>query len=274
MKTPAVASLSALMILAASSALLAEQRAGRRQNAWTQEQIKWITNHQEEWNKRGHTEFPLYHSTEQASQDIHRFNEILERHPDSWVTYFNRGLAYDYLGQTDQAIADYTNALDINPRDSFSLINRGIVYYEKSQYTLALADYNQAIAVDPGIANAHNCRGHIYLIQGDLKGALADFKQALTLEPNNPFTHDNLGMIYLAQGDHQQALKEFDKAIALDQKDPEPDRGSFYNNRAAAHLNLRHYEQSWQDVHHAEELGEQPAPELLRLLRQYSGREQ
>ena len=59
------------------------------------------------------------------------------------LAYYNRGVAYDKIGQGDKAIADYTKAIEINPRDAEAYNYRGIAYYYKARYDKACSDWKR-----------------------------------------------------------------------------------------------------------------------------------
>jgi len=55
---------------------------------------------------------------EEYERAIVEFTESIELAPNYALAYFNRGLAYYYLGDYDNAIKDYTEALRLKPSDS------------------------------------------------------------------------------------------------------------------------------------------------------------
>jgi len=63
--------------------------------------------------------------------------------------YENRGLAYFYLGNTNQAIADYTKAIEYNPVLKNAYLNRAAAYRKVGKLTLAEDDEKRAAAIQP-----------------------------------------------------------------------------------------------------------------------------
>lgn len=47
-------------------------------------------------------------------QAVADFTTVLKLDPSNVNAYFNRGSAYDSLGQYEKAVADYTHALDLD----------------------------------------------------------------------------------------------------------------------------------------------------------------
>ena len=50
----------------------------------------------------------------QCLQAVADFTTVLKLDPNNVNAYFNRGSAYDSLGQYEKAVADYTHALDLD----------------------------------------------------------------------------------------------------------------------------------------------------------------
>jgi len=74
---------------------------------------------------------------------------------------------------------------------------------------------------------------------------------------------------YDRKGQQDQAIAELTKAIEINPKDAE-----VYTNRAVAYYNKREYDKAWEDVRKAESLGLEVDPELLKAVRQASGRQE
>ena len=97
--------------------------------------------------------------------------KILDINPRLCDASFNRGLYYEYLGETDRALTDYTRALD--PLTDYSLVGasegelralayhyRGRVYQQqKHDNAQAVADYTEALRLDPAIEMVRYRRG-------------------------------------------------------------------------------------------------------------------
>ena len=63
---------------------------------------------------------------------IEYYTKAIALHPKYFKAYFNRGFAYDKLGQYDNAINDYTKAIELNPNSAYSYYNRAISYDKKA----------------------------------------------------------------------------------------------------------------------------------------------
>ncbi len=98
---------------------------------------------------------------------------------------FDRGVAYDSLGNSVAAIADYTEALRLDPSLSAARNNRGNAYRRIGQLENAKRDYLAALMA-PGGARQYPCYGLglIALQTGDQDGARSYFQKALAADPS------------------------------------------------------------------------------------------
>src|SRR5262249_38533583 len=78
---------------------------------------------------------------------------------NSWA-WHQRGIAWNYQGEYDNAIKDYTECLLLEPLDAVAFNNRGNAWHNKKDHAKAITDYNEAIRIDPKFALAFNNRGH------------------------------------------------------------------------------------------------------------------
>jgi tetratricopeptide (TPR) repeat protein len=102
------------------------------------------------------------------------------------VAFMNRGLAYKYKGQWEQAIADYSEAIRLMPNDAQIFNNRGNAHYFNGQLDRAIEEYGKALHFEPYNAQAHADRGLAYEKMGEAILALRDFKKAYALGFRHP----------------------------------------------------------------------------------------
>jgi tetratricopeptide (TPR) repeat protein len=60
-----------------------------------------------------------------------------------------QGLAFEYLGQWDEALTAFNEALKLDPDNAFLLNNRAIIYEYLKDWPNALRDFTAAQAIDP-----------------------------------------------------------------------------------------------------------------------------
>jgi tetratricopeptide (TPR) repeat protein len=82
-----------------------------------------------------------------AFADYHSAMVII---PDLPEAYVGRGNIYFLANKLDRAIEDYSRALELNiSRSYITYLNRGMAYEKLGRYDVAEADYRQALAAQP-----------------------------------------------------------------------------------------------------------------------------
>lgn len=128
-------------------------------------------------NEGGDLESAVVHCTRAIdSRDL--------RGPDLAPVYYNRGWAYDALGDYQQAVEDYGRALHIRSDYVRAYVARGYSYVQMGELDRAIADYSKALEVEPDNFEALFNRGLAYEQKDELKLARADYERAQALRPD------------------------------------------------------------------------------------------
>jgi tetratricopeptide (TPR) repeat protein len=140
--------------------------------------------------------FKAYNNESDYQYQIDNYTKCLRIYPDynNHIVYFNRGLAYDFLGNDEEAIADYTRALRIDPDYADAYNNRGFTYNNLGEYEKAIFDYTRAIRIDPDYAEAYNNRGVTYDNLRDYEDAITEFTRAIRIDPDYADAYYNRGL--------------------------------------------------------------------------------
>ena len=75
------------------------------------------------------------------------FTKAIAIDPDNVDAYYNRALAYDNLGNHQEAIKDFTKVIAINPDDTNAYYNRGYAQYLLGNLNQAEADASKLCAL-------------------------------------------------------------------------------------------------------------------------------
>ncbi|MDD5525227.1 MAG: tetratricopeptide repeat protein [Smithella sp.] len=135
--------------------------------------------------------------------------------PNDAEMYYNRGVAYENLGQYQPAIKDYNQAISLKPAYSEAFYNRGTLYSEIGQYRQAIEDFNQAISLQPNDAEAYHGRGFAYDKLGQYQQAIEDYNKAISLQPNYASAYNNRGIYFLSHGNKTLGCFDAQRACAL-----------------------------------------------------------
>jgi tetratricopeptide (TPR) repeat protein len=146
---------------------------------------------------------------------IEYLDKVIGLQPNSAEAYYNRGVAYDNLGQYQPAIKDYNQAISLKPDYAEAFHNRGTIYSEIGQYQLAIKDFNEAIRLHPNDAEAYHGRGFAYDKLDQYQRAIEDYNQAIRLQPDYTKAYNNRGINYLSQGNNTLGCSDARKACAL-----------------------------------------------------------
>jgi hypothetical protein len=129
------------------------------------------------------------------------YDKLVELDPYNADAYYNRGDAYDEMGEYGKAIADYNKAIELDPNHALAYYNRGCAYGEIGAYDKAIADYNKAIELNPNDSLAYYNRGLAYSERGEVPKAVSDLEKCIELSTDPELTKDA-----------QQALSEIKKS--------------------------------------------------------------
>lgn len=166
-----------------------------------------------------------------AEKAIEFFNRQQQRGHDNADLHRKRGLAYQFLGNDDNAIADYTWVLEQEPDDVETLIRRAQVSTRSADNLAAVEDLTRVIRKDKANHRARYCRAIARLAQGKYAEAKKDLQKSIKTAPNHPGYHILLGELLQKMGDAQGVIEAFDRAILQDPTNPVT-----YRQRGVAHL--------------------------------------
>lgn len=169
-------------------------------------------------------------------------NQVISLEPDNANAYHNRGSAYGSLGNYEQAIADLDTAISLNEDLAELYYNRGKAYHELGNFEKAITNYSDAIVRDPDHYLAFNNRGLAYSYQGNVEKAIADFSEAIIIEPKHLAAYINRAQVYASIGEFAEALTDYDQALAID-----PEFATIYYNRADTLEKLGEYQKAIED---------------------------
>ena len=161
----------------------------------------------------------------------------------------NRGRAYQFLGETDEAIADYTVALDRESEDFDTMIARAHLHATKGKHEEAVQELSKVIRKDPENHQAHFTRA-IALIDGrQYERALQDVNRAIELAPAEPRYHVLRGDLKLYNNSVPGAIEDYSQAIVLDPVDH-----LAFRKRGSCYLKLQQYLYAIADLTRSAEL--------------------
>jgi lipoprotein NlpI len=186
-----------------------------------------------------------YQNLGQFDKALADYNTAISLDP-SWEAYNNRGLFFDQIGQPDKAIADYTMSIMLNRSGAVAYNNRGITYERMGQLDKALADYNAAIQLNPYYHRAYLNRGAIFEKQVHYDRAIMDYNATVAIIPNDIDAYNDRGIVYSLFGLYDRALEDFNTALSLNHDFAEAyfNRGRLYSKAGRTELARADYQKA------------------------------
>ena len=114
-----------------------------------------------------------------------------------------------------EAIEVYTTYLGTNPNDAKTLYNRGRAYEELGQVAKAKADFNQILESDPKYVNAYLGLAKLSYNESNYPSVLSFTGKAIELNENSAQAHFLSARAAHQLGYTDQALESYNNAISI-----------------------------------------------------------
>jgi tetratricopeptide (TPR) repeat protein len=171
-----------------------------------------------------------HYRNDEDTQAREAFLQAVKLDPELAEAHFRLGLAYDALGQEQEAEAAYKKAIETykkyltangNEEDGEAHYNLGQTYAGLHLYTEAVREYRQATRLKPDDAGIYYDLGLALMRLAQYDEAASAFSKSLELDPQNYRAEDSLaeakeGVIRIRTGKkHQEDLLKKRKAEEL-----------------------------------------------------------
>jgi tetratricopeptide (TPR) repeat protein len=167
-----------IVVLAAAGATRA------RAAVWADAVSLWEDTVRHSPNKRrAHFQLAFaYFQQARYGQALEEFQKTAGLGPITPDLLLDWGLAYDHLGQFDQALAKFQQAALMQPTAHF-YTQIGMVYAQQSRWPEALQALATAEKLDPKFPDTYTYRGKIYLNANQVPAAIQEYRRALAIDP-------------------------------------------------------------------------------------------
>ena len=149
-----------------------------------------------------------------------RLEQALERAPDSPRACLFVGIAWQELGEPDEARQWYERSLLLSPNPSHAFEQHerlASLAIKAEQFDKALELLSDVLKRNPRRVQALALRASVHLQQGHLPAALEDHRAAIAIAPSWTHLHASLGQTLANAGDTSEAKASFH--LALQHKD-------------------------------------------------------
>ncbi|MEM6261613.1 MAG: tetratricopeptide repeat protein [Bacteroidota bacterium] len=180
--------------------------------------------------------------------------------------YSNRAAAKMWQRNFDDAYKDLLLAYQLDSTNIFVLTNLGAVADEIGRGDETLTYLKKVIDINPSYVAAYVNIGFKYQELGDHRQAIDYFTKALELDPNEPLGYSNRSFNKLKIGDLKGAMKDIEKSIKLG-----PENSYAYRIRALIHVERGKMGQACDDLQTALDKGftTNYGDEVLELQKKY-----
>jgi protein O-GlcNAc transferase len=140
-----------------------------------------------------------------------------------WETpWFNKGRAYEALGNTKAAEVAYQRTIDIAPTNTLAYKNLARMYRRMGRDTDAVRAFSGALLADSLDAECYYGLAQIYEERGDNWRAAEVYARAVEKGPDNPNTYLGAARTSMALGNYQDAIDYLSALVDLQPEKAEP----------------------------------------------------
>jgi tetratricopeptide (TPR) repeat protein len=158
-----------------------------------------------------------YERLGQYDQAVSSYDQAIALEPGYGLLYGNKAVAFDRLWMDDEEMAMYNRAIETDPYLSLAYVNRGLGYQDYNLIYEAFNDFNQAIKVDPYYSNGYARRGGLYCFElADFESAFQDVNRALELNPGDINALTNRGACYVEIRELTLGIADLERVVSID----------------------------------------------------------
>lgn len=124
--------------------------------------------------------------TNNLPEAVDVYSQAIAEMPDSVLSLQSRGIAYQKLGQVQEALKDFDRVIDLNDTRSSTWVLRGSVLADMGRTEEALASIEKGIKLNPNDSTAWFQKGKILEQLGQNQKAIESYEKALEINPAFP----------------------------------------------------------------------------------------
>ena len=146
---------------------------------------------------------------------IAAYDEYLKTNPKDIKSIYNRGRAFEELGQLERAKTDFIRVLDIDNRNKNANLSMGKYWYNSADYRQAINFFDKVIDEDRSEESAYLLKGRSFHKMGDFKKAIANYNIVIELNNKNEEAYLYRGALRVNLGQIRRACDDFTRSRAL-----------------------------------------------------------
>lgn len=144
---------------------------------------------------------------------IEGFSKVIERLPDQFTSYYNRGFHESKIGRIDDAIEDFDMAIMLCPTHTLSHLGRADMLQQKGQTEEAEAAYRKVLELDTIAGEASAFSMYAYLGIGEPEKAKDIITRAIEADSTMCENYYDAACLYSRLGDTDKSLNNLCLAL-------------------------------------------------------------
>lgn len=167
----------------------------------------------------------------QCIEAIKLYTKAIAINPKYIEAYFERAVAYGFIGKVDSGLNDFKKVLTIDPANKDVYRKRANFYLRLKQCAKAVADFEMHFKINPD-SNWYSERAEAYYCSGNYKAAIEDFSKEISRQlarskrigedptidkgwGNLAFQYFYRGAAYVKIGDNESGLNDFGNVLGI-----------------------------------------------------------
>jgi len=160
-----------------------------------------------------------YEGMGNVEQAIEEYATAVRLNPDDAYAQSRLGELLRAIGRPEEAIVAFEAAVRIAPDDMFAFCLLADTYREIGRITDAISAFGKVLKIKPDHFYAFMCLGELYLLEGKLDMAAREFEESLAVAPKERRTQRGLARVRIAQRDYDAAISLYQDVLSENQGD-------------------------------------------------------
>lgn len=146
---------------------------------------------------------------------ITSYTTYLKDHPADEKSLYNRGRAYEELGNLDKALKDFREAVSVAPENLQLRQSLGLCYYKLDQFNSTINAMDDLLEKKPNDSEAFYLKGRALQRLGKVNSAIENYSNAIRYNPRHAESHLYRGNLFIITKKADKGCRDLRKANAL-----------------------------------------------------------
>ncbi|MBI3150553.1 MAG: tetratricopeptide repeat protein [Chloroflexi bacterium] len=148
---------------------------------------------------------PHFSTVPDEEKSIESYSKAIDKNPNLYEAWLNRGFLQMILGRNDEAITDFNYLIENNtPYKGSAYVNRASL---QSDPDAVMRDLDAAVEFAP--EEGYFFRGIEWMNRGEFQNAIDDLEKAIEIDPEGYENYHYLGLVQLYAGEYEAAKKTY-----------------------------------------------------------------